>query len=151
MKDSRRFTSEEVTSIVRRALESRGAHDTVDYDDLLEIARSSGISASGLDAAIREQETLGELEDAKAIWMVRRRAKFYAHLRSYLIINGVLFLINVITSRGYLWVVWPTLGWGIALAFDASDTFFVDEAKKERGARRILRARRKRMGLLDIE
>lgn len=147
MKESRRFTSDEVTSIVRRALEHRGLHDTVDYDDLLDIARSSGISAESLNAAIEEQETVGELEDAKAIWMERRRAKFYAHLRSYLIVNGVLFLINVVTSRSYLWAVWPMLGWGIGLAFDASDTFFVVEAKKDRGARKIIRARRRRLGL----
>jgi len=137
MDRSRRFGNDEVSHIVRRAL-TRGGNDTISYDELEEIARHSGISADDLRAAIDEQETEGELDEAKATWIRRRRAKFYDHLRCYLIVNGVLFLINLMTAS-YLWVIWPILGWGMALAFDASDTFFVSEERLERGARRLLR------------
>lgn len=142
---SRRYTPEEVSGIVRRALESGGGGETIGHEDLVEIARQSGISQDRLEAAVHDQETLGELEEAKAIWTKRRRDKFLGHVRSYLIVNGILFLINLATSgfSGYMWVIWPILGWGFGLAFDASDTFFVSEDRLERGARRILRLREK--------
>lgn len=140
----RRYTPEEVSGIVRRALESAGSGDTIGHEDLLEIAKQSGISQDRLEAAVLDQETLGELEEAKVVWTKRRRDKFYRHLRSYLIVNGILFVLNLVTNPGSLWVIWPILGWGFGLAFDASDTFFVTEERLKRGAKRVLRAREKR-------
>ncbi len=38
-----------------------------------------------------------------------------------------------LTSPGYLWVIWPALGWGIGLAFHAMDTFgLIADKNKER-------------------
>ncbi len=42
---------------------------------------------------------------------------FGYHLTAYLAINAVLVWINFDTSPQYLWVMWPIIGWGIALAF----------------------------------
>ena len=140
----RRYTPEEVSGIVRRALESAGSGETIGHEDLLEIAKQSGISQDRLEAAVLDQETLGELEEAKVVWTKRRRDKFYRHLRSYLIVNGILFVLNLVTNPGSLWVIWPILGWGFGLAFDASDTFFVTEERLKRGAKRVLREREKR-------
>lgn len=138
MDRSRRFNNDEVSHIVRRAL-IRGEDDTISYDELEEIAKHSGISADHLKAAIDEQETEGELDEAKASCVRKRKAQFYEHLRCYLIVNGVLFLVNLVTSSDSLWVIWPILGWGMCVAFDASDTFFVSEERLERSARRMLR------------
>ncbi|MGA6971019.1 MAG: HAMP domain-containing sensor histidine kinase [Candidatus Binatus sp.] len=50
----------------------------------------------------------------------RKRAQaeagFFVHLMWYGIIIGFLFIINMITSPGTLWVVWPALGWGFGIA-----------------------------------
>jgi signal transduction histidine kinase len=50
----------------------------------------------------------------------RKRAQaeagFFVHLMWYGIIIGFLFIINMMTVPGYLWVVWPALGWGFGLA-----------------------------------
>ena len=35
---------------------------------------------------------------------------FYTHLAVYLCVNGVLFTINLMTSPGYLWAIWPLMG-----------------------------------------
>jgi len=32
-------------------------------------------------------------------------------------------VINLLTNPGYFWVIWPALGWGIALASHALKTF----------------------------
>lgn len=68
MDRSRRFSNEEVSRIVRRAL-IRGEEDTISFDELEEIAKHSGISANHLKAAIDEQETEGKLDEAKALWL----------------------------------------------------------------------------------
>ena len=54
---------------------------------------------------------------------LRRRAErrvnaklgFRAHLFAYLLVNGGLVLLNLITSPGYLWCLWVVFGWGIGL------------------------------------
>ena len=143
----RYFTNDEVSAIVRRALRYQVAsgHHTISYEDLAEIAQQSGISESALRQAIEEEETIGEFERAKEQWLAQRKAAFFHHLRSYCIVNGFLFLINVMTNPGgYLWVVWPILGWGIGLAFNAAEAFFPSDQRVERGARRLLRRRQRR-------
>ena len=55
----RRFSSDEVTSIVRRALEGGGTHEDVDLEELEEIAGKSGVSVNRLREAIEEEDSLG--------------------------------------------------------------------------------------------
>jgi hypothetical protein len=142
---NRLFTSDEVSAIVRRALRGQVVSDHISYTDLLDIAQQSGLSESALRQAIEEEDTLGELERAKEAWLLRRKAAFFRHLRTYCIVNGFLFLLNVITNPGgYLWVVWPILGWGIGLAFNAAEAFFPSHDRVERGARHLLRRQQRR-------
>ena len=136
--ENRRFTSEEVSSIVRRGLHS-GTGEDVSYADLEEIARQSGISPSRLRRAIQDEEHEGRLDAARETWKRRRKQQFFHHLRAYCIVNGILFLMNLASSPGEFWVIWPMLGWGIGLAFDASDAFFPNESKIDRAARKMLR------------
>jgi hypothetical protein len=42
---------------------------------------------------------------------------FFKHLGSYIIIIGMLAMINLITSPDSWWFYWPAMGWGIGLAF----------------------------------
>jgi len=44
---------------------------------------------------------------------------FYAHLIVYVVVNAVLVLINLWTSPGFLWFLFPLIGWGIGLFFHA--------------------------------
>lgn len=76
----------------------------------------------------------------------RKRAKeirdFVGHLGSYLSVIFVLLVINLLTSPDSLWFYWPMLGWGIAVAIHAINTFgpghFFDDAWEERHVRRTL-------------
>jgi hypothetical protein len=135
----RRYTPEEVNAILRRAInrQGAGATSTVTHDDLLETARELGIDASQVEAALAEQETEGAIEDARVRWRLQRKKKFFEHLRSYLIVNAMLFLMDIFFTGG-VWFYWCLFGWGIGVLFDASDTFFPKEKDIERGARRLL-------------
>lgn len=48
---------------------------------------------------------------------------FYGNLTAYIIVNAFLIVINLMTSREYLWFFWPLLGWGIGVAFHAMKVF----------------------------
>ena len=134
----RRYDEVDVAAIVKRALMARGTHDTITHEDLIEIARHSGLTREQLEEAIEMEAREGDMDRARDLWIARRRAKFNRHLRSYVIVIGALLLMNLMT-RGYPWVLWPMIGWGIGLAFDASDTFFASAERINRGARRILK------------
>jgi len=134
----RRYTQEQVEGILQRALQRQqgtGAGN-ISHDDLIATAQELGIDPSQLEMAIMEQSEVGAVEDAKKAWLAKQKRSFYEHLRSYLIINGILVVINLITG-GDAWVMWPILGWGIGLAFDAANTFWPSEKEIEKGARKL--------------
>ena len=49
---------------------------------------------------------------------------FYTHLGVYLLINAMLFLINITTSPDMLWFFWPLFGWGLGVAMHAVYDFW---------------------------
>ena len=62
------------------------------------------------------ESTLDQSPEYKAArCQVRRLRGFYAHLSVYLAVNAGLLVINLVSSPGRLWVVWPLAGWGIAV------------------------------------
>ena len=48
---------------------------------------------------------------------------FYTHLTVYVLVNLLLFTINMLTSPDSLWFYWPLLGWGIAVGLQALRVF----------------------------
>jgi hypothetical protein len=137
----RQCSQEEVNAILRRALERQGSTgDAITHEELIETAKELGIEPGSLEAAIVEQRSVGEYEAARALYLVQRRQKFFEHLRSYLIVNFVLLVIDLVVTEG-TWFFWPLFGWGIGVAFDAADTFWPKEKDIDRGARRLIEKR----------
>lgn len=58
-----------------------------------------------------------------ALCRVRQLRGFYTHLSVYLAVNAGLLVINLLSSPGRLWVVWPLAGWGIGLLIHAAGVF----------------------------
>ena len=48
---------------------------------------------------------------------------FYIHLTVYVLVNMMLFFINLMSDAGNWWFLYPLLGWGIGLAVHAISTF----------------------------
>ena len=67
-------------------------------------------------------------------------AGYWSHLSAFVIIIGVLVLVNLITWGGYFWAIWPAMGWGIGLLFHTLNTFGpkLDKDWQERKAREFL-------------
>ena len=59
----------------------------------------------------------------KAKKRVEELKKFYSNLVTYIVVNLVLIIINLVTSPGSLWFYWVTIFWGIALLLHASGVF----------------------------
>ncbi len=144
MADERiRYSPEEVQAILERALARRqGEPGGITHDDLMATARELGIDDRDLQEAIQEHEETWALEDARQRWKEQRKRKFFEHLRTYLIVNAALAILDLLFTGGS-WFFWPLFGWGIGLAMDASEAFRPKEKDVERGARRLLRKEQK--------
>ena len=64
-------------------------------------------------------------DENEAMEYVRDITGFYVHLTQYGAMMVVLLIINLLTSPGYLWVIWPALGWGIGVAAHGLNVFEV--------------------------
>jgi hypothetical protein len=118
MADERRYSEREVQAILERAIAHQQA-DGLTHEDLLAAAREAGISSEAVEKAALEVDGLRESEEARERIVARRRAAFFSHLWSFIAVQLVLLAINLITSPGYLWFVFPLLGWGLGLFFAA--------------------------------
>ena len=54
---------------------------------------------------------------------VDEKMDFYRHLYSFIAVNIILIVINVLFSRGEWWFYWVTLFWGIGLVSHYLKTF----------------------------
>lgn len=52
------------------------------------------------------------------------RMGFLTHALVYAVVNGGLFILNVVQGGKTLWSFWPLVGWGIGLAAHGLATWF---------------------------
>jgi len=59
--------------------------------------------------------------------MARRRAEakygFFVHAAVYAAVMVLLVIVNLVTSPGDLWFIWPLFGWGFAVALHGLRVF----------------------------
>ena len=55
--------------------------------------------------------------DAQLRELAHKRVEFRIHLIVYCVTNAALWIIWLVTGKGYMWPVWPLAGWGIGLVF----------------------------------
>ncbi|MBN9389884.1 MAG: 2TM domain-containing protein [Chloroflexi bacterium] len=83
---------------------------------------------------------------------VRAKLGFYWHLASYVLVNGLLIAIYLLTgpliSGGavYPWFIWPMFGWGIGLLFHFLGTFVFSNVSSDENRRRMIEEEMRRMG-----
>nr|WP_211214974.1 2TM domain-containing protein [Microbulbifer variabilis] len=96
------------------SLESRKALAAVFEIDLSELQESEVNTEQ--DISDREKRVIEHVRDIKA---------FYSHVITYVLVIIGLFILNLITSPGYFWVLWAALGWGIGLISHGMSVFEV--------------------------
>jgi hypothetical protein len=117
--EQERYSEEAAREILKRAVELQGRETDFSRDQLISMADELGISRDSLVVAeqnwLREHEQDAELQAFEA----QRRQGFRSHLAIYALVNGFLFLLNLVTSPGQFWFIFPLLGWGLGLAIHA--------------------------------
>lgn len=131
------YEESEAQAVLRRASEIQiGDSGQLSRDELVRAAGEMGISEEALARAEAERSEMQERDEYKR----ERRKDFHSHLVPYLIINGFLLLLNLVTSPKHLWFIYPALGWGIGLAthafthFSGMDESFESWREKRREA-----------------
>jgi hypothetical protein len=119
------YTDDEVTAILSRAIERQRttSPEGLSHDDLLAVARDAGISPEAIEAAAAELSSRKETSDDELAIRKERASDFRIHLFTYLPIMAFLAFVNFMTTA-YPWVIWPALGWGLALALHARFAVF---------------------------
>jgi len=78
----------------------------------------------------------------KAKMKAKKLREFYSHLRTYLIVNSIFFIINWIDNPDEWWVLYPLIGWGFCLTIHAIDTLSpfkgFDDNWEERKTRELI-------------
>jgi 2TM domain len=84
---------------------------------------------------------------------VKAKIGFYSHLSSYVIVNGFLICVYLLTgplpgNYSYPWFVWTMFGWGIGLFFHFLSVFvFASKGNSEAQRRRMIEEEMRRMGV----
>lgn len=52
-----------------------------------------------------------------------RKFRFFKHLRTYLAMSIFFVLLNIVTSAGYFWAIYPILGWGLGIVMEYFSLF----------------------------
>ena len=52
------------------------------------------------------------------------KVEFRIHFAVYLAVNIFLAIINTTLTPGYLWVIWPALGWGLGVFIHGINVHF---------------------------
>ena len=54
---------------------------------------------------------------------VKKLKSFYSNLASWIIFSIFFTMLNLFTSREFFWAIFPILGWGIGVLFQAIEVF----------------------------
>lgn len=68
-------------------------------------------------------EGVDERDYQRAQKRVQAIKGFWGHFITYLVINAVLFIIDLFTTPGEWWFYWVIIGWGIAIVINALSVF----------------------------
>lgn len=85
--------------------------------------------------------TDAELRDL-AFRRLKKRQDFRAHLLVYVVVNAFLWALWALTSQGFPWPVFVTLGWGIGVVMNAWDAYWRHDITAADVDREVERLRR---------
>ncbi|WP_318421681.1 2TM domain-containing protein [Photobacterium leiognathi] len=80
------------------------------------------VSDLQMEPPMNKEITITE-DEKQALEYVKGIKSFYSNLTSYVLVIGMLFVINYFTGPDYWWAIWPALGWGIGIVSHALSAF----------------------------
>jgi hypothetical protein len=110
------YSSDDVQNILRLAME-RSQEDQFSQQQLQEMAAELGIDSNTLKTAQKEWMSQSQRSRQHQEISKRRQRSFMAHLIPYLAVNTFLVVLNLVTTPGTFWAVYPIICWGLGLFF----------------------------------
>ena len=109
------YSNEDVQQILQQAV-LISQEDGISRQQLFEIATELGLSVEILQQA--EQSWLSQRVDVqkRTRQRARQRFGFQLHFIPYLFVSTLLVIINLSSTPGYFWSIYPILGWGLGVA-----------------------------------
>lgn len=118
----RSYDESEVRAILDRALRSpdgNASATALSHEQLLELGAEIGLSPQQIERAVRDVAQSKSVAELQQRIISRRRRWFGHHLALFLGVNGMLFLINFLTTPGQWWFLFPFVAMLLPLAVHA--------------------------------
>lgn len=96
--------------------------------------RDAGIFGGGQQTPLSDREYIEQYRSKIEKQAAQERSGLVAHIGSYVGVNALLFFINMTTSPGFPWFLFPLFGWGIGTLNH------INEVKRKQDAVRHLEA-----------
>jgi hypothetical protein len=139
-----KYSNDEMERILQRALSQRSLSGNVSREQIVEVGRELGLTEQDIERAIDEEMRYGAIDEARAEVIRKNRKEWRDHLSWYLGVNAIMLTLNVWKTGGRLtWALGTLLGWGIGMGIHTYQTFFPNEKKLAKAARKLLRKRGK--------
>ncbi|MEQ1821164.1 MAG: 2TM domain-containing protein [Fimbriimonadaceae bacterium] len=110
------YSDQDMSEIIKRAAAIDG-NANLDRQILERTASELGISQEALQQAEADYRLNIATESEREQFVAHRRANFYNHLATYVVVNAFLSFL-ALRSGGSFWAIWPIMGWGIGIAIE---------------------------------
>jgi hypothetical protein len=111
------------------------------YEEIVMTAAELGISIEQIELALEEYAAVSEYDEAKEQYLEEKKDSFRGFARTYGIVNGLLFILDVVILNGMTgwdWSYYVMFGMGFPLAFKYMEAFFPKKKDIENGARKLV-------------
>ena len=130
------YSSEDIQHIIQIALARQGEDDQLTRKQLWEIADELNIDLQTLQAAENQWLQYQTTSQKRQAFDLYRRNEFKQKTVKYLIVNGFLLFLNLMSTGGLSWSLYVLLFWGCGLALDWWKTFHCKDEEYERAFQR---------------
>jgi hypothetical protein len=130
------YSQDEIQEILYLAIAQKDDGELLTRQHLLEIARELDIDSQTL--AVAEQKWLEQkvIDRRRQAFDLHRRQKFRQKSTKFLIVNGFLLALDLISGGTLSWSLYILLFWGLALALSGWKTFQSQGEEYERAFQR---------------
>ncbi len=73
---------------------------------------------------MKNQNSQQTAHQSRLLSGAKAKVEFRIHIINYIVINTIFAVINITLTPGYLWFIWPLLGWGIGIILHAIKVFY---------------------------
>ncbi|HBE59859.1 MAG TPA: hypothetical protein DDW56_20820 [Cyanobacteria bacterium UBA11366] len=117
------YRSEEIQQILNLAIARQASGEDFSRSQLVEIAAELGISPEKLDLAEKEWLLQQEAQQKHREFNIYRRRQLQQSFAKYVIVNGFLVAINLLSAGSLSWSLYILLFWGLGLGLRTWSTY----------------------------